>query len=196
VVACVVACGRIGFDASGDVLVSAIGCSDGTREGFVDLAQYPTIAGCAASWTGTVSLRASATGAACGDSSAGPGAPCAAPADACATGWRMCGDTGDPSDVSSRLSVAQCSADAVGTFMAAMSHCTSYNPCVYTPPFGCNASGAFCAEAVCCGTACNTNNVCKDGVYAGATEVRWTMNTHPGCAEIPQGIVTGVLCCK
>jgi hypothetical protein len=209
VVACLAGCGRIGFDAgidvspaaidvspvAIDVSLAAIGCSDGTREGFVDLATYPTIAGCAASWTGTLSLRASATGAACGDSSAGPGAPCAAPADACATGWHACSDNGDPSDLSSRLSAAQCSTDAVGTFVAATSHCTGYPPCVYTTPYGCYATGVSGAEAVCCGTTCDTDNACQDGVFAGATKIRGG-NAVPGCAAVPPGLVTGVLCCK
>jgi hypothetical protein len=199
-------CGRIGFDVIVDVSMPAIdvsspaiGCSDGTREGFVDLVTYPTIAGCAASWTGPLSLRATATGAACGDSSTGPGVPCAAPADACAPGWRMCGDTGDPSDLSSRLTAAQCDADAVGTFVAAMSHCTTYVPtaspeCTYAPPYGCSAPD--CPEAVCCGTACNTNNSCKDGVFVAGTKIRSTVDGQPGCAQIPPGTVTGVLCCK
>src|SRR4051812_38366789 len=75
------ACGRVGFEreggapsdgvidvgvdvglrdaeADGSVQADLIGCSDGVREGFIDLIAHPDIAGCAAQWIGEMSMRA------------------------------------------------------------------------------------------------------------------------------------------
>src|SRR5689334_2731151 len=87
-----------------------IGCSDGKREGFTDLATYPDIAGCGGGWTvpgispfapksapACPELSPDDTGApACnrraGDDSRNPeGTDCNA-ADLCATGWHVCFD--------------------------------------------------------------------------------------------------------
>src|SRR4051794_28436870 len=97
-------CGRIHFDPladdarTGDALVGAIGCGDGQREAFVDRVRFPTIAGCAATWAGQIDLRAARTGATCGDDIA----MCAAASDACAIGWHLCMNNGDPADLTSR----------------------------------------------------------------------------------------------
>src|SRR5262245_32454074 len=73
---------------------AVVGCADGQREAFVDVGSHPRIAGCIASWDGAKSLRASQTGARCGDDQG----PCAAPADACAPGWRICASNGAVAD--------------------------------------------------------------------------------------------------
>src|ERR1041385_6359860 len=46
---------------------SVVGCADGQREAFGDVAAFPTIAGCIAEWNGKISLRAGGVGSACGD---------------------------------------------------------------------------------------------------------------------------------
>src|SRR4051812_35198251 len=45
-------------DARPDALDDAVGCADGTREAFADRTTYPTLAGCAATWSGSKDLRA------------------------------------------------------------------------------------------------------------------------------------------
>jgi len=72
---------------------NVVGCADGTREGFMDHARYPTIAACGGAWT-LPGLDGPAAAPACdrlsGNHSANkPGAGCRA-ADLCAPGWHVC----------------------------------------------------------------------------------------------------------
>lgn len=72
---------------------ATVGCADGTREGFVDMAAYPQIAACAGAWDhpGITPDSVVATCANQGGNS-GPkasGIGCAAP-DLCAVGWHIC----------------------------------------------------------------------------------------------------------
>jgi hypothetical protein len=71
-----------------------IGCSDGTREGYLDLSMYPQIAACAGGWDepGLISTNAKTPlcdrrGGNDGDKPDGRG--CSA-ADLCAAGWHVC----------------------------------------------------------------------------------------------------------
>lgn len=178
-------------DAAPDAFVD-VGCADGTREGFVDHVTYPTIAGCAATWNGALSLRAARTAAACGG-----GVACAAPADACASSWHVCATSGLPSDVTTRIDSAEClsAGGASGTsFVAATSHCTSFGPCVYTTPYGCAASGG-CSEPVCCGPSCATTAGCKAAAYADP-DTLIAGSTSNGCGALLASAATGVLCCR
>jgi hypothetical protein len=195
------ACGRLSFeptiahddaatgvqDAEPDADPAPIGCSDGTRDGLLGL---PKVAACHATWAGNVDLRAASTGTPCGG-----GTPCTVPADACETGWHICGIAGDPTEISSRLSVADCNTTA-GRFVAGLSHCTSGSGCMVTPPLPCTATATSCTEPVCCGTTCDTVNVCKDGVYAGQTRIVSTGMYMPMCGAMQSGVVDGVLCCR
>lgn len=201
-------CGRVSFervapidsrleDAPADMQtpdsnLAAIGCSDGVREGFGELAAFPTIAGCSGPWFGSLGLRASRTGVACGNNSL---VPCGAPVDACAPGWHVCGDTGDPTELSSRITALQCQTAIEGRFVAAMQHCLTATPCVYTAPLGCPAGGA-CSEPVCCGLTCQTVNNCKDAVFSGGTMIVSTGMYLPACGSVPSDAITGVLCCR
>jgi hypothetical protein len=177
-------------DASVDA-PNTSGCSDGAREGFFDENAFPTIAACAASWAGSPSLRATATGTACGDDLA---TDCGAPADACAAGWHVCGTAGDPTELSGRASQAECAsaggADATSKFVIAMSHCTTI--CTYDTPYGCEAMNV-CSEPVCCGGGCRSDQGCLAAVYP-TTAI--TSDTSNGCGMMPASLVTGVLCCK
>ncbi len=71
----------------------AVGCADGTREGFLDLATWPSIAGCegAFSVAGVTRAGLSATcGRVAGDDGSNPeGSGCSA-ADLCMEGWHVC----------------------------------------------------------------------------------------------------------
>ncbi|MCA9518912.1 MAG: hypothetical protein KC635_28445 [Myxococcales bacterium] len=79
------------------------GCADGTREGFVDIAPFPDIAGCSGAWSvpGVVTAAAPACGRRAGDDGELPsGAGCNV-ADLCAEGWHVCADFGDVADATS-----------------------------------------------------------------------------------------------
>ena len=200
----IVSCGRIHFNArtsdasldgpSTDAAIgNPAGCADGKREGFVDQSTFPTIAGCGAVWMGSMSLRTARFDLPCGDD--GPG--CLSPADACAVGWHICADTGDPIDLTARITVEQCldaGGDQTGPFVAASSHCTSCAgacateaDCTYGSAYGCLGGGVKCSESPCCGAGCNTANICKSGIFAGATRIHIA-----DCGVTPS---IGVLCC-
>lgn len=69
-----------------------IGCSDGVRDGFLDLASWPVLAACAGRWT-EPGIATSRVGTNCGQAGDDTGISngCAA-ADLCAVGWRPCQD--------------------------------------------------------------------------------------------------------
>lgn len=174
--------------------VNLTGCSDGEREGFKNDVDFPTIAGCEASWSGPKDMRAAATGQACGDDA---NQLCAQPADACAAGWSVCGRAGMPDQITSRTNAADCfsagGADA-GAFASAMSHCSAFMPeCVYDTPFAC-APNDGCSESICCGPACSADIGCPDGLFPGTTRVAG--NFESGCGALDPSLATGVLCCK
>jgi hypothetical protein len=170
---------------------ATVGCADGTREGFLDPALYPTVAGCAATWTGNLSMRATATGAACGD---GIGS-CAAPADACASGWHVCGASGSVAELRA-LTADACSTGGKGAFYAALSGAASQaSGCPYdltpTANYACYDSGLG-SSPVCCGTSCGALGGCTGGVWPG-----WTHTGTGVCADFGgTGAGHGVLCCQ
>ena len=170
------ACGRVDFDP-----FYIVGCADGTRAAFEDENAFPNIAGCAASWSGTIDLR-------------GPEA-----AMLCAPSWHVCGLAGDPSELSSRASAAECmtaGGAGSGAYVTAMQHCskepTDPASCEYATPFGCPPTDAICAQSVCCGPGCGTDNGCKDGVYPGTT----TIHSGEGCGSVSSQSISGILCCR
>lgn len=170
---------------------AVVGCADGQREGFVDSAAFPTIAGCIGQWEGTTSLRAPRSGAACGDDLGA----CATPADACAPGWRVCGDGGALADVQ-RVDASQCEQAGGGRFVAAMSHCETQDGCAYdtsaTADYACYENG-WCSEPVCCGADCATG-ACPSGVWADKTHI--AIGTDHGCGAMVASRARGVLCCR
>jgi hypothetical protein len=75
-------------------MISVIGCADGTREAFVNVANFPSIAGCDGAWSvaGVVSTASMtpACNRAAGNTGTRPtGAGCSV-ADLCAVGWHVC----------------------------------------------------------------------------------------------------------
>ncbi len=92
-----------------------IGCADGTREGFMDFASYPTIAACGGAWD-QPGLDGTAAAPSCGrvagnHSANKPGVGCRA-ADLCAAGWHVCRG---PADLAARTDSC---GDAVDAFYA------------------------------------------------------------------------------
>ncbi len=172
-----------------------VGCSDGAREAFTDMQAFPNVAGCAAAWNGAVGMRAAATGAVCGDDIQ----LCAVPADACSTGWHICGTAGQPTELTSRVSATAC-ADAGkalfanARFATAFSHCSAFDgtTCSYALPLPCTLQNA-CSEPVCCGPGCRNDAGCPAGAYAATSIAGTTMN---GCGMMLATDVTGVICCR
>jgi hypothetical protein len=198
----VASCGRRGFEPQRDLgadAASIIGCADGEREAFVDV-RFVDIAGCAATWTGTPSLRAARTGTACGDDLGG----CAVPADACDVGWHVCGDAGDPLDLSTRISGAECAnpGGVAGRYVAALGHCvgcanmcTGGEPdCVYGASYECPSSFISCSEPVCCGSMCTFAGNCHAGVFAApGTRIGFAGRA---CGALTGDSQAGILCCR
>jgi hypothetical protein len=74
--------------------ISVIGCADGTREAFVNVNNFPSIAGCAGGWSvagvvSTASLTPACNRAAGNDGTRPNGNTCTV-ADLCAVGWHVC----------------------------------------------------------------------------------------------------------
>ena len=78
---------------------NTVGCSDGTREGFRDVANWPDIAGCAGGWQrlGLLDLvaRAPLCNRVSGNDSSNPNGDGCSAADLCAGGWHGCVDGPD-----------------------------------------------------------------------------------------------------
>jgi hypothetical protein len=172
---------------------AVVGCADGHREASIDQVHYPNIAGCQATWSGGANLRTPATGAACGDELG----VCAAPADACAPGWRLCGVTGDPGDLNARVSLYECELAGPGTYLTAMSHCNGpSSSCSYADDPGetlaCLPTG-WCGEPPCCGNNCRFLGGCSNGVWDRRTRIPASSS---GCAAAVAPNPGGVLCCR
>jgi hypothetical protein len=87
--------GMGGMPGVGGASVAIIGCADGSREAFVDLRMFPSIAGCAGGWSvaGVVSNASNnpACGRAGGNDGARPNGSGCTVEDLCAAGWHVCG---------------------------------------------------------------------------------------------------------
>jgi hypothetical protein len=168
---------------------STLGCADGQREAFVNWSEYPNIAGCAAKWPGLMDMRAATTGKSCGDDAS----ECASPADACAPGWHVCGNTGAIADVK-QVSPEQCGKAGGGRFVSAISHCKTQEGCVYdSNTYECFDDG-WCSESVCCGDNCGDLGECPSGVWPNQTHI--AIGTDQGCGKMSSERAGGVLCCK
>lgn len=166
------------------------GCADGTREAFLETARFPDIAGCAASWPFTQSLRARGTGTPCGDRAG----RCASPADACAPGFHVCGV--DTLDELRAVDPRACADAGAGRFVSAVSHCARRAECAVDPEpharHSCWATG-YCSEPVCCGSEC-AFGACRDGVWPGETRI--AVGPAEGCGAHVARPGSGVLCCR
>ncbi len=159
--------------------VSISGCSDGTREAFVPLEEWPTIAGCTAKWP-RASLRDAKSGTPCGFELG----VCEVPADACGAGWHICASPPyGPTEVSSLATAEQCAAQP-GAYVAAVGD-------QFCEP--CSAQGD---GAACCGDRCvQQNGSC---IYPGKTAWFGVYQGHKNvCGAIESELVQrGVLCCR
>jgi hypothetical protein len=160
---------------------NTVGCSDGTRDGFLGTTAFARIAGCLGDWN-EGSMRAPKTGMRCGNSLA---TRCAVPADLCAPGWHVCGTPPyGPSDISAKITNAQCISEKTGAYAAALGD-QECEPC--------SAAGF---GAICCGTPCvQQNGSC---VWADATAWVGVIAGHDNrCSDVYNSYPStmGALCC-
>lgn len=161
--------------------VSESGCSDGTREGFLPVSNWPRIAGCTAQWPRSSLRDAKSNGGACGFESA----VCTVPADACGTGWHVCAiPPFGPTEVSSQATEEECNSQP-GAYAIAVGD-QACDPCTSTTGAG----------AACCGDACvQQNGSC---IYDGMTAWFGMINNYVNrCGAIEtEWEGRGVLCCR
>jgi hypothetical protein len=91
---------ELGRDEPGAIGPTAIqGCADGTREGFVSVADWPSIAGCSGAWSLGGLLSPEARTPACmreaGNDGRNPWGDGCGVADLCAAGWHVCRDAAE-----------------------------------------------------------------------------------------------------
>lgn len=86
--------GQAGNGTGGSTVIDPVGCSDGTREGFVDIAVYPNIAACAGGWDEPGLLSMASRTPECerraGNESDNPDGGGCSVADLCSAGWHVC----------------------------------------------------------------------------------------------------------
>jgi hypothetical protein len=173
-----VACGEDEQLEDGEC-ISLSGCSDGTREAFVPLEDWPRLAGCTARWP-RASLRDPKTGEPCGFELG----VCAAPADACGAGWHVCAQPPyGPQELSEQATAEECAAQP-GAYVAAVGD-------QFCEP--CSAVGD---GAACCGDRCvQQNGSC---IYPGKTAWFGVVEGYKNvCGAIESDLVQrGVLCCR
>jgi len=77
----------------------ANGCSDGTREAFIDAVRFPSVAGCAGGWSVPGVLTAQSMTPACaraaGNDGSNPSGTGCTVEDLCADGWHVCRDASE-----------------------------------------------------------------------------------------------------
>jgi hypothetical protein len=194
----------------------ATGCADGTREGYLDQAQYPQIAACAGGWTvpGMLDATQPTCGNKAGNDSPNPtGQGCSA-ADLCAPGFHVCKGA---SDVAFR-SPTGCAGAAPedGLFFATRQGSTGCAICTLgsgMDPSICNgcSCAADCAQNTLtandlfgCGSIGNSPGACgaltrTSGNLCSALGSPWSCG-NDGCGEAnqvtkPSPTGGGVLCC-
>jgi hypothetical protein len=79
------------------VCTAALGCADGSREGFIDAATFPKIAACAGGFSvpGVIPFAAPSCNRGAGNSGANPAGNNCDVEDLCAVGWHVCKGSGD-----------------------------------------------------------------------------------------------------
>lgn len=171
-------CGADFVEEAGEC-VSVSGCSDGTREAFSPVSEWPRLAGCTAKWP-RASLRDVKTGAPCGFELGA----CAVPADACGDGWHVCASPPyGPTEISDQVTAEECAAQP-GAYVAAVGD-------QFCEPCSDVGDGAAC-----CGDRCvQQHGSC---IFPGATAWFGVYNGYKNvCGAIESDLVQrGVLCCR
>ena len=198
-----------GDGASADTFTSpnaGSGCSDGTREGFVDAAKYPKVAGCGGAWSvpgiHNVTPACNQEAGNTGKNKAGTGCNVS---DLCAVGWRVCYGK---ADLLSRNALG-CRDIMEGTtepgfFLARSSSMGAFNcsqdstkfgdPGTLNDLFGCGNLGCSVSQGTCAGDkkgcdpaalACVDKTTCNAGVCfplnAASHDLCKTLRHMTGC---------------
>lgn len=178
--------------------VSTVGCSDGTREAFKIVSQWPNVAGCDGGWTVPGVLSAASMNPACnrnaGNSSSNPAGSGCSVADLCAPGWEVCdrntfdnkSPTGCALDFSTSLYLVR---QGMSSFGTGCSFATTANNIIgcgqdlgLQPSSSCSPLNAYMTL-----NACNADPFWNCGTDA----------TNEGQNVVKSGPVHGgVICCK
>lgn len=183
-----------------------IGCSDGEREGFVDAALYPNIAGCSGGWEvpgihttigpalacpglPTFNTLAPACGRVSGDDSANPTGDDCDVEDLCAAGWHVCTSAADVA----AHSATGCNGAALDTqplFFATRQTSNGCGVCATGTSTGPECNSVSCAPG-CAQTAAVSNDVFGCGNF-GSTAVsdcgELQRFSHNECIALPGGV--------
>jgi hypothetical protein len=185
-----------------DVLEGEAGCADGSREGFIDRAAFPMIAGCAGAWAlpGVKTVAAPACARQAGNNGANPdGAGCNV-SDLCATGWDVC-----PGRVAVQNRIGSHSCNEVTTdaqtFFATRQSGPGGNVCSSAlqdvdDVFGCGTMGMAAEPASCAPLLVDSGNDCSSlKGMPGA----WSCANPDEALNITKAdavVGGGVLCCQ
>jgi hypothetical protein len=192
------------------------GCSDGTREGFVDRTTFPGIAGCEGAWSVAGLAAPSSCKLKSGNSSNNTGGQGCAAADLCSSDFHICAS---PSEVAANLPSGQtCNAatNSPNVFFAIAQSgpgcalCTVNNACNFPASCSsCQGLGVCENDLFGCGTmgnvpdaTCGVLNQTSGNDCSALSTGGWSCNSSDGCTEF--AVVTksdglsggGVLCCK
>lgn len=183
--------------------VDAVGCSDGSREYFVDLQGQPDIAGCSGGFSvagvSTPGSLAPACGRVAGNDSANPTGSGCTVEDLCSEGWHVCLDA---ADVGSSSSTGQCDPAAPNEFWLTRQVQDSQGTCTQPPAVnnitGCGTLGGSPQDPQSCAPLTNrmraADCVPTQAWYCGATQADGAIESQlvvkVGPAE------GGVLCCR
>jgi hypothetical protein len=183
--------------------VDAVGCSDGSREYFVDLQGQPDIAGCSGGFSvagvSTPGSMAPACGRVAGNDSANPTGSGCTVEDLCSVGWHVCVDA---ADVGNSSSTGQCDAAAPNEFWLTRQVQDSQGTCAPPPAVnnitGCGTLGGSPQDPQSCAPLTNrmraADCVPTQAWYCGATQADGAIESQlvvkVGPAE------GGVLCCR
>lgn len=157
------ACDAPENESSATLALSAIGCADGEREGFTDLAAHPDIAGCSGGWTisglhpdapgeapacpgvAVTDTTLPACDRAAGDDGKDPsGAGCNV-ADLCAPGWHVCSGADDVAASSATGCTGATDGEAPPLFFATRQSSTGCGQCATGASTDASCSAGSCA---------------------------------------------------
>lgn len=177
---------------------SPIGCSDGLREGFVSVDDYPEIAACAGGfgvagilWSEPMCTRRA------GDDSSNPNGTGCSLSDLCAEGWRPCAS---PAEVRDRTDDRGCEVEwPAGSFFAAAVSGAGSNRCGIGEDdfFGCGSAGRSPDRGTCAPLNRSSGEKCRDIPPPWQCEDRGvTSQFDEAVRAVKSGPAAGgVLCC-
>lgn len=181
----------------------AVGCSDGSREYFVDLQAQPDIAGCSGGFSiagvSTPGSMAPACNRVAGNDSANPEGNGCTVEDLCSVGWHVCLDA---ADVAASSSTGQCDPAAPNEFWLTRQVQDSQGVCTSPPAVnnitGCGTLGGNPQDPASCAPLTNrmraSDCVPTQAWYCGSTQADGAIESQlvvkVGPAE------GGVICCR